>query len=622
MAFFCSQLPLWSSVIIFAQPRGRTLLALIFRDTRMNIIGISAGYHDSACCLLSDGQLTAAVQEERLSRIKNDRSFPRRSFRSCLAQAGMSISDIDCVAYYEDSIAKLGRQIWMGLTTGISVHRRLEILDRLMRPQPAEMIRRVLGYLGPIEVFDHHSSHAASTFYFSGFDEAAVLTVDGVGDWPSTTYGYGRGTLLERFEQVDFPHSLGLFYSAITSYLGFEVNEGEYKVMGLAPYGNDRYVETLQKLVNIGPAGQYQLNLNYFAFLHEDAMYSETLCSELGRPARKPEDPISQFHMDVAKSAQLVLENILLSKVRYLHGRVPTDNLCMAGGVALNVVANRRCLAEGPFKRLFVQPAAADSGGALGAAALAHVRLTGHVPAKQSLDHVYWGPSNSSNDVYQLLLGSAMKFLDFRGQEDRLLRKTADYLLSGKVIGWCQGRMEFGPRALGARSILADARDPRMRDKINALVKKREAFRPFAPAVLESQAAIHFDISHPSPFMLETCRVISHIDLPAVTHIDGSARVQTVHPATNGRFAALLTEFYRLTGCPVLLNTSFNMRGEPIVCSALDAIKCFIRCEIDVLVIEDFILLQSDIPPLWRLQGREGNGPPNASIRHDVYTFL
>jgi carbamoyltransferase len=591
----------------------------------LNIIGISAGYHDSACCLLQDGDLVAAAQEERFSRIKHDKSFPRRAFRYCLEHSGLTIADIDCVAYYEDPTHKLGRQIWMGLVADSSESRREAILNRLARIKPQRMIRSLLGYEGPIEIVDHHLSHAASSFFFSGFEEAAIMTVDGVGDWPTTTYGRGQGSQIERFEQVDFPDSLGFFYSAITSYLGFEVNDGEYKVMGLAPYGKPLYVDQIRQLVEVMPGGQYRLNMKYFAFLTQDLMYSEHLCSLLGRPPREPESEILPFYQDVARSAQVVLEEILLEKARYLHAKVPSENLCMAGGVALNCVANRRILKEGPFKRLFVQPAAGDAGGSVGAAAMAHVRLTGERPVRKTLEHVYFGPSFSSPEVGELLRSTSANFQDYWGKERDLIRVTVDHLVNGKVIGWFQGRMEFGPRALGARSILADPRRPDMRDRINALVKMREAFRPFAPAILQSRVEEHFDLDHPSPFMLETCQVISDIDLPAIEHVDGSARVQTVDPGVNPRFAALLEEFYRRTGCPILLNTSFNMRGEPIVCTPFDAIMCFVRSKIDLLVMEDFILDRSDIPLLWKLQAQGGmakRGDQGEAANPLVYTLL
>jgi carbamoyltransferase len=591
----------------------------------LNIVGISSGYHDSASCLMRDGVLVAAAQEERFSRVKHDKSLPRRAFRYCLEQAGLSIADVDCVAYYEDPLQKMARQIWMGLAPGVPPRRRAAILDRVARRNPTQLIQRTLGYEGPIEVVDHHLSHAASSYFFSGFTEAAILTVDGVGDWPTTTYGWGEGPDIQRFEQVDFPDSLGFLYSAITAFLGFEVNEGEYKVMGLAPYGDALYVDQLRELVEIGPAGQYRLNMKYFAFLAEDFMYSEHLSSLLRHEPREPESELLPFHKDLARSLQVLLEEILLDKVAYLYSKVPSENLCMAGGVALNCVANGRILKEGPFKRLFVQPAAGDAGGAVGAAAMAHVRLAGEAPKRERLDDVYLGPAYSSADVHQILAACSARFQDYRGKQDELIRVTVDALIAGEAVGWFQGRMEFGPRSLGARSILGDPRRPDMRDRINAKVKMREAFRPFAPAVLEEWTAEHFQLDHPSPFMLETCQVISKLDLPAITHVDGSARVQTVNAVTNPRFATLLTEFHRRTGCPVLLNTSFNMRGEPIVCTVVDAIRCFVRSKLDILVLEDFIIDRRGIPQLWNLfatQKAGGQDNEAEDVSHLVYTLL
>lgn len=593
----------------------------------MNIIGLSMGYHDSACCLLRDGVLVAAVQEERFSRVKNDKAIPQSAFRYCLQRGGLTIDQVDCVAFYEDPCLKLGRQIWSVMDAPPQVRQELPqraaILARLVGETPAELIRWTLGYEGRIEIIDHHLSHAASAYYFSGFDDAAILTVDGVGDWPTTTYNAATGERIERLEAVDYPHSLGLFYSTLTGYLGFEVNEGEYKVMGLAPYGEPRYLDKVSKLILSGPQGQYQLDLRYFDFRRTDRMYTPELVDLLGRPARKPEEPLEQFHMDLARSVQLALEEVLLQKVRYLHQRVPSEQLCLAGGVALNVVANSRCLREGPFKRLFVQPAAGDAGGALGAAAVAGVRLGASRPGP--LRHVYLGPDNSSEAVHRLLKATTARFGDFRGRQTELLGSVVDALMQGKVIGWCQGRCEFGPRALGARSILADPRRPEMRDRINASVKMRERFRPFAPSVLAAEQSLHFELDHISPFMLETCQVRSRIDLPAITHVDNTARIHTVTAADNPRYAALLEEFFRRTGCPILLNTSFNLKGEPIVQSAYDAISTFVRSSIDLLVIEDFLLERSQLPALWHLLPPQPSGRRRAgsgAVSHQVYSFL
>jgi carbamoyltransferase len=596
------------------------------RDHRLNIIGISYGYHDSACALLQDGRLVAAAQEERFTRVKNDKSFPRNALRYCLREAGLSIADVDHLAYYEDPVRKLGRQMWMGLVSGVGPETVGNILDRAARPSVEDGIRSTTGFDGPIDIVDHHLSHAASSYFYSGFDEAAILTIDAVGDWPTTTYGSGSGHHLDRFEQVDFPDSLGFLYSAITGYLGFEVNEGEYKVMGLAPYGEPWYADRMGRLIESGPDGQFRLDMRYFGFLAGDAMFSHELVDLLGHPPRPPESELTQFHRDVAASIQVVLEEIMLDKVRYLHRKVPSANLCMAGGVALNVVANSRCLREGPFERLFVQPAAGDAGGSIGAAAVAHTRVTGQRPDHRMLRHVYLGPANPVPEIHRLLNDIGAPYLDFRDREPELLAHVAGRLAEGDVVGWVHGRMEFGPRALGARSILADPRGAGTRDRINELIKMREAFRPFAPAVLETEASRHFELDHPSPFMLETHQVISPIDLPSVTHVDGSARVQTVEEETNPRFAALLTEFHRRTGCPILLNTSFNVRGEPIVRTSLDAIRCFAKSRIDLLVLEDFVLDRTAVAPLWELEA-EMSDPhilvtTGETVDHTVYTLF
>jgi carbamoyltransferase len=392
--------------------------------------------------------------------------------------------------------------------------------------------------------------------------------------------------------------------------------------MGLAPYGEPRYTEQIRGLVDVGAGGRYELNLEYFDFLTRDRMYSDRLPELFGVPPREPESEILEFHHDVARSLQRVLEEILLEKVHYLHEEVGSSNLCMAGGVALNCVANGRILREGPFSDLFVQPAASDAGGCLGAAALAHVRLTGERPSQGRLTHMYWGPSYSSREIERIFAAAECEPGDYRGRTDELIEATAARLADGKVIGWFQGRMEFGPRALGARSILADPRDPGMRDRINALVKMREGFRPFAPVVLADEAAGHFDLDHASPFMLETCQVRSELEMPAITHVDGSARVQTVDERASPRYAGLLREFHRRTGCPVLLNTSFNMRGEPIVCTPIDAILCFVRSEIDCLVLEDFLLDRENVPAHWRDAAPPLRRPDAPLVSHEVYTLL
>ncbi len=589
----------------------------------MNIIGLSAFYHESACCLLQDGRLVAAVAEERFSRVKHDARVPVQAFRYCLEAGGLSLPDVDVVAYYESPQKKLSRQLWAGVPEGD------EELAWLDPHQPERAIRERLGYDGPILFFDHHQSHAASAFYFSGFRDAAILTVDGVGEWATTTYGRGEEAALEVFEKVHFPHSLGLLYATITSYLGFRVNNGEYKVMGLAPYGEPRFVDQIRQLIADGPGGQYTLAMDYFDFARGRRMFSPALCELFDAPPRVPESEITPFHCDVARSVQAVLEEMLMAKVRYLAGRVDSANLCMAGGVALNCVANGRIVCEGPFERLFVQPAAGDAGGCLGAAALAHIQKTGQRHSDESLARIFLGPRFSADDVASMLAATGLPAHDFRHREADLLDAVADRLARNQVVGWFHGAMEFGPRALGARSILANPLDPGIRDRLNAMIKKREAFRPFAPSVLAGHAAEHFDLDHPSPFMLETCRVVSPLALPCITHVDGSARPQTVERAHNPRFAALLEAFYRRTGCPMLVNTSFNVRGEPIVCTPADALLCMGRSGLDALVLEDFLIDRAMLPdtwePLlaaWHSRRRSAFGRSKSAIEENLYTFV
>ena len=426
------------------------------------VAGISAFYHDSACCVLRDGELICAAEEERFSRIKHDSGLPWRALRFCLEQAAISIRDLDCLAFYEDPQKKLERQIWMGIQPGgQAVLGRA--LDRLRRGESVEhRFRELLGFEGEVEFVDHHHSHAASAYYFSGYDDSAVLTVDGVGEWATTAYGSARGPNIQFFDEVAFPHSLGLLYSTITAYLGFEVNEGEYKVMGLAPYGKPSCVDEMRTLIEAGSGGQFRLQLEYFDFFKGKRMFSDRLPALFGPPARRPEEELTSVHCDIARSLQVVLEETLLQQVHYLHTSVPSENLCMAGGVALNCVANSRILRDGPFQRIFVQPAAGDSGGALGAAAVAHVRRTREHPGLRRLRHVYLGPSYSSGQIARLLVGTPANPLDCRGDLEALVEATVEKLLAGKVVGWFQGRMEFGPRSLGGRSIIGDPRSEKM----------------------------------------------------------------------------------------------------------------------------------------------------------------
>jgi carbamoyltransferase len=575
----------------------------------VNIIGLSSGYHESACCLLRDGELVAAAEEERFSRVKHDPRLPLAAWRFCLERGGLGIRDLDALAYYESPTKKLARQLWAGQVA------RLADLDvgRVERD-----IRERLGFTGPILRFEHHHSHAASSFFYSGFPDAAVLTVDGVGEWATTTYGRGRGRELEIFEEVHFPHSLGLLYSTLTSFLGFRVNDGEYKVMGLAPYGRPTRLDALRRLLELRPRGQFALDMRYFDWSGGARMYTDALGELLAMPARAPGAPLAAAHRDLARSLQQLLEEVLLAKVRYLATAVDSPNLCLAGGVALNCVANRRLLAEGPFARLFVQPAAGDSGACLGAAALAHAALTGEAPAGAPLEQVDLGPEYGAEEIACLLAAAGVAARDYAGREDELLDAVVERLLAGQVVAWFQGRMEFGPRALGARSILADPRRPEIRDRINRLIKQRESFRPFAPSVLLDHAARHFALDHPSPFMLETCPVRSPLALPAITHVDGSARPQTVDPRRLPRFAALLAAFHRRSGCPLLLNTSFNVDGEPIVCTPEDALRSMAAARLDALVLGDHLVDLAAIPAAWA----DRPPPPAAGIVDSTYTFI
>ncbi len=572
----------------------------------MNIVGISAFFHESAACLMADGELVAAAAEERFTRVKHDARLPVSAYRYCLEAGGLGPGDVDAVAFYELPDLKADRQRRTGAVAPPGQP------DALDPGRPERMIREHLGHDGPILTFPHHLSHAASAFHFSGFEEAAVLTVDGVGEWATATYGYAAGTAVEPFEEVRFPHSLGLFYGTITAYLGFRVNDGEYKVMGLAPYGEPRLAGALRSVVRSGPGGQFTLDMDCFDFV--ERMWSDRLGALLGIPPRQPAESLGQEHADLAASAQLVLEELLLEKVDFLAGRVGGANLCMAGGVALNSVANGRILREGPFDRLFVQPAAGDDGGSVGAAALAHVALTGGLPRPAPLRRVDLGPSYPAAEIDAVLRGAGLDADPYRPDD------VAARLAAGQVVGWFAGGMEFGPRALGARSILGDPRSPGMQRTMNLKIKFRESFRPFAPSVLAERIGDYFDLDRPSPYMLLVAPVraerrlpagdepgdlsgverlrVPRSDVPAVTHVDYSARIQSVDRRDNPDYYDLIAAFEARTGCGVVVNTSFNVRGEPIVCTPRDAYTCFMRTDMDVLVAGPFILDKAD-QPAW-----------------------
>jgi len=590
------------------------------------ILGISAYYHDSAAALLCDGEIVAAAQEERFSRKKNDADFPARAVASCLRQAGHTLGDVDLVAFYDKPFLKFERLIetsiafaprgMRGFVAAMPVWTREKLflrtlLRRGLAALPEELAGRCPGIVFP----EHHRSHAASAFFPSPFERAAVLCVDGVGEWATTTAWAGEGNALTPLWHLDFPHSLGLLYSAFTGYLGFRVNSAEYKVMGLAPYGEPRYVDRiLGKLVDLKEDGTFRLDMRYFGYATDLAMTNAAFHELFGGPPRERGAAPGQREMDLARSIQVVTEEIVLRLAKTLRRETGERRLCLAGGVALNCVANGRVLREAGFDDLWVQPAAGDAGGALGAALAAwHERLGAPRRPVQgdAMKGALLGPAWDEESIGAALarLGAVSHALD----EAALLRQTVELLAGGAVVGWYQGRMEYGPRALGSRSILGDARDPGMQSRMNLKIKFRESFRPFAPAVLAERAQAHFDLDRESPYMLLVARTRTGDgpSLPAVTHVDGSARVQTVSSAWNPRFHALLAEFERATGCPVLVNTSFNVRGEPIVCSPEDAYRCFMNTGMDHLVIGGRLLHKSEQPPLAAGQaGREPGGEP------------
>ncbi|MER5772185.1 carbamoyltransferase family protein [Streptomyces sp. NPDC001985] len=598
------------------------------------VLGISAFYHDSAAALVADGTPVAAAQEERFSRRRHDPAFPERAVRACLREAGADLGDVAAVAYYEDPVAKFRRV--MATFAGIAPHGYPVFRDRLpewlsWRLRAAATVRARLAALDSGPVPDvvcraHHESHAASAFLPSPHESAAVLCVDGVGDWATTTIWHGRDTALTRVAEIRFPHSLGLLYSAFTYFCGFKVDSGEYKLMGLAPYGTPRYADIIrEKLIDIRPDGSFRLNLRHFAYLRGRVMTGRAFETLFGGARRLPEEPLTEREFDLAASVQQVVEEVMLLLARTSRRLTGEDHLCLAGGVALNCVANGRIARAGVFDDLWIQPAAGDAGGALGAALAVSVergaarpRLEGRPDA---MSGALLGPAFSDREIGAHLDRHAIPYV--RPGRDALVEQVADALADGRVVGWFQGRMEFGPRALGARSILGDPRDPRMQSTMNLKIKFRESFRPFAPAVAAEDAGDWFDLEGSSPYMLQVAEVararrlaaaeapdVRGLDLlrvprstiPAVTHVDSSARVQTVDRSTHPVFHALLTAFRARTGCPVLVNTSFNVRGEPIVQSPRDAYACFMRTDIDLLVLGGHLLFK-DRQPVWRESG-------------------
>jgi len=573
----------------------------------MNILGISCYYHDAAAALLRGGDLVAASQEERFTRKRHDPDFPRRATEYCLSEAGIGINDLDYVVFYDKPLVKFERILATYLATfprslpSFTKAIPVWMKEKLWVPQ---RIREQLDYGGEILFTEHHQSHAASAFLPSPFEEAAILTLDGVGEWATATQGIGRGNSLELIREIRFPHSLGLLYSAFTYYLGFKVNSAEYKVMGAAPYGKPTYYDTiLQELVDLREDGSFKLNMKYFSFDYGLTMTNQKFVDLFGHAVRESESKMEEFHWDMAASVQKVTEEIVLRMVRDLHQRTHLEDLCMAGGVALNCVANGRVIREGPFKNLWVQPAAGDAGGAIGAALFAQNCVLGE-PRGFRMDHAFRGPHFSDDEIRAFLDARRLPYKTL--SRDEMLQETARRLDENQaVVGWLQGRMEWGPRSLGSRSILADARNKENWKRVNLKIKFRESFRPFAPAVLAEKCSDWFDLDRESPYMLLVCQVKDGREIPAVTHVDGSARVQTITRAQHAEFYDLLREFDRRTNCPVLINTSFNVRGEPIVCTPEDAYLCFMRTQMDVLVLGNQILDKRDQPELredfdWR----------------------
>jgi carbamoyltransferase len=598
----------------------------------MDVLGISAFYHDSAAALVRDGVVVAAAQEERFTRRKHDEAFPANAIAHCLHVGQVEPDGLDAVVYYDKPLSTFVRLLRTYLRVGPRGFRSFQrampiwLRQKLWIPYEIERGLRSLGYQTPKDVYftEHHESHAASAFFASPFEDAAVLTFDGVGEWATASIGVGRGNRLELLEQLNFPHSIGLLYSAFTQYCGFRVNSGEYKLMGLAPYGEPRFVdEILGELIDLHDDGSFEMDLRYFDYLGGLTMTSRRFHALFGGPPREPESDLTRKEMDLAASIQQVTEEIVLRMARHAVAVTGQTRAVLAGGVALNCVANARLLRDGPFEEIWVQPAAGDAGGALGAALYGWFQLGDHPrvpePGRDLMQGCMLGPRFSSDEIVEWLDAEGLPHTRLAPGERA--QRVAELVAAGNVVGLFQGRMEFGPRALGHRSIIGDPRDPELQSRMNLKIKYRESFRPFAPSVLAERAAEWFDLDAPSPYMMLTAPVhpdhlrdpgdqpedlrdwVNQVrsDLPAVTHVDGSARLQTVSEDDNPDFHAVLSAFEALTGCPVLVNTSFNVRGEPIVCTPEDAYACFARTEMDALVLEDCVLLRSE-QPAERLQ--------------------
>jgi carbamoyltransferase len=599
------------------------------------ILGVSAYYHDSAACLVRDGDIVAAAQEERFTRKKHDPGFPHRAVDYCLKAGGIGLRDVSHLVFYDKPLVKFERLLETYLAfapTGLQsflaampvwMKEKLFLKSLLVKEFLVHGEGMKKSELPPMLFSEHHESHAASAFYPSPYDSAVVLCMDGVGEWATTSAWLGKGNKLTLLWEIPFPHSLGLLYSAFTYYTGFKVNSGEYKVMGLAPYGEPKYAKAiLEHLIDVKPDGTFRLNMEFFNYCTGLTMTGRKFDEVFGGPPRKPESKLGQREMDLARSIQEVTEEVVLRLARTLHHETGVENLCLAGGVALNCVGNGRILREGPHKGLWIQPAAGDAGGALGAALTVWHQFENKPRIsngkQDKMKGAYLGPSSSNEEIETFLISKGAPYV--RLDDTALFERVANDLAEEKVVGWLQGRMEFGPRSLGGRSILGDARSTKMQSVMNLKIKYRESFRPFAPSILRERVSDYFDLNSDSPYMLIVAPVlekrrrpmtteqrglwgidllnVQRSDIPSVTHLDYSARVQTVHEETNPRYHALLKAFEAQTGYAVLVNTSFNVRGEPIVCTPEDAYRCFMRTEMDVLILENCVLYKIDQKPL------------------------
>jgi carbamoyltransferase len=592
----------------------------------MYILGISAFYHDSAACLIKDGDIIAAAQEERFTRKKHDHNFPVKAINYCLTSQNLKPEDLALVAFYDKPFLKFERILETYLTyapLGFSSFIKAMPLWIKEKLWMKEYIKSQMGYTGKVIFPEHHESHAASAFFPSPFNDAAILTMDGVGEWTTTSCGSGSGNKIDLFSEIKFPHSLGLLYSAFTYYAGFKVNSGEYKVMGLAPYGEPKYASLIyDHIIDLKEDGSFRMNMDYFNYCAGLTMTNSKFHDLFGGPPRIPESKLTQKEMDIARSVQDVTEEIVFRLGRHIHKETGSKNLCLAGGVALNCVANGKLLKQGPFENIWIQPAAGDAGGALGAALVGWYSYFGNPRSADNINDSqkgsYLGPEFGDDEILSFLNSKALPYQKFNNGD--LTSKVADLIASEKIIGWFNGRMEFGPRALGSRSIIGDSRSPKMQALMNIKIKFREGFRPFAPSVLEENVSDYFDLNTPSPYMLLVADVkkerqkqmtsddeklfgidklnILRSDIPAVTHIDYSARIQTVNKKTNPLYHKLISDFNDKFGYAVVVNTSFNVRGEPIVCTPADAYLCFMRTNIDYLVLGNYLLSKDEQAPL------------------------